>query len=821
MSHVVIRQFSPFSIYLMVFVTLSFAQEPKTFSIPKPLGNSSTSTYLSVEIPLPEESIVTSDAYVRGSFSIEGEAAPLYAGLTFSGPNNMQGYIRLVGSEDKKVFSWEACLADIKVPTDSRNLTKWTSGTPLLKLAFYVKFTERQNSTLTLQSFELFKGKTLVKKTDSSAAAASQEDPRFGFPTNFELDSKLFAKIPNDHPKLFFREQDFVKYKKELTSSYAYEWKILKLAADRAVSNGAPLYKDKEDWSGKEQLWQRDVGNNMPILALAYKFTGDKDYLNTLAALAKASCEYPTWGLGSLDGTDLATSHQLFGLAVTYDWCQADLTPEQLTQIKKTLTKRTSEMFTLATNKKAWWHRAFLQNHLWNNAMGMASAGFALSSEEPDSKQWLGFALERWRKTIPLLGEDGASHEGEPYWEYGIEALHKFMVPAKELLGIDLFQNAWFSNNTLYALQMSLPRNSWTKTSSVLDFADSPRSHWYGPDHTLFLYGKLFRDPVAQYLAYEVEKAEVTAPSSIWLNFVYKDLNLAPKSPEGIVPTSKHFSDIGIAVSRTSWSGDEALLAFKCGPALGSKIAELKPPYDLGTGHVHPDANHFTLFGSGDMLLCDDGYAQKLTANHNTLLIDGKGQLGEGKMWFDSSSPELAQANPKLTKVSFGGKLDYLIGDATSGYPQASKLKQYKRHLLFVKPDTLVVLDDIAVYEPKDLELRFFPEAQTFQDSTYGTYLFPGSNSLLRYTPLASDKAEVKIVPTPRIAREGKNNDRLGIRILAPGQTAWRNLSAFTWSSKEKTPLEVSLVENSQVVKIKIGTQVLTVNTKAETATLQ
>ena len=38
-------------------------------------------------------------------------------------------------------------------------------------------------------------------------------------------------------------------------------------------------------------------------------------YLDATRTRALASCGYPTWGYGSLDGKDLAAGHQLFGPA--------------------------------------------------------------------------------------------------------------------------------------------------------------------------------------------------------------------------------------------------------------------------------------------------------------------------------------------------------------------------------------------------------------------------------------------------------------------------------------------------------------------------
>ena len=117
------------------------------------------------------------------------------------------------------------------------------------------------------------------------------------------------------------------------------------------------------------------VGNTMPVLAMAYVLTGEKQYLDAARRWALASCGYKTWGLGRIDGMDLATGHQLFGLAVIYDWCYRDLDEAARRQIRETLVKRTAAMFEAAATGKAWWHRSYRQNHLCGQHHGHGGGG--------------------------------------------------------------------------------------------------------------------------------------------------------------------------------------------------------------------------------------------------------------------------------------------------------------------------------------------------------------------------------------------------------------------------------------------------------------
>ena len=238
-------------------------------------------------------------------------------------------------------------------------------------------------------------------------------------------------KVRGVHPRIYLTSERIEKLRAAIKTTHAAIWKKVRDQADRAVRQGPPAYMLHDRQSGDEQLWQREVGNAMPLLAMAYVLTGEKQYLDAARRWALASCGYKTWGLGRIDGMDLATGHQLFGLAIVYDWCYRDLDEAARRQIRETLVKRTSAMFEAAATGKAWWHRSYLQNHLWVNITGMAASGIALFDEVDDAACWIGLPLDKYRRTMAALGPDGASHEGVGYWEYGVEYMLKFMDLAR------------------------------------------------------------------------------------------------------------------------------------------------------------------------------------------------------------------------------------------------------------------------------------------------------------------------------------------------------------------------------------------------------
>ncbi|MHB8898037.1 MAG: DUF4962 domain-containing protein [Thermoguttaceae bacterium] len=598
------------------------------------------------------------------------------------------------------------------------------------------------------------------------------------------------VRVRGVHPRLYLDAARVAELRQAVGTTHAALWQEVREGADRLVKQGPPAYREQDGHSGDEQLWQREVGNAMPVIAMAYLVTGDASYLQGARAWALASCGYKTWGLNRIDGMDLAAGHQLFGLGIVYDWCYDGLDEIARQTIRQTIVRRGSAMFEAGATGKAWWQRSYMQNHLWVDACGLSVAGLAVFDEVDDANLWIGFGLDKFRRSVDALGPDGASHEGVGYWEYGVEYLLKFMHVARELLGEDLYRHPWWRATSRYPLYLGLPRDAWTRGNSIVDIADCPRGHWYGPDYLLRGLAREFRDPQAQWLAAECDDADVTAPGAPWLNLVWYDPTV-PAEPPTALPTLHRFDDLGLVSARSDWSGRESLVVLKCGPFLGHKAVE-EFAYDPGGGHVHPDANHFVVFGAGQWLLRDDGYRSKWTGQHNTLLVDGQGQLGEGTEWFQGSKPLAVKARPRVIRAQSGPTLDHIAADAAEAYPAELGIDRFERHLLYVKPDVLLILDEIRLKEPRRMELRFHPEQQTAQEQNRA-FLMKGKTAVLRLESLTLEGVQAAASEVPIVDRHGgKDASMFAVRLARDGDS-WRNAVALSWSAAADRPAAVNL----------------------------
>jgi hypothetical protein len=265
-------------------------------------------------------------------------------------------------------------------------------------------------------------------------------------------------------PRLLLNPERIQALRTAITSTHADLWRSARRKADSIIAKSLPEIPPAEG-PNDEQLWQREVANKIPLLALAALLSDDPKYFHATIQWTETSCAYPQWGMGNEDGVGLAAGHQLFSLALVYDWLNDRLPDETRATLRRTLLERGATMYSAGKGdlplERSYWRCAYLTNRLWVEAAGLAAAGLALAGE-PDFDQWFKLALEKFRQTEKYLGGDGASPEGIEYWSYGVEYLLKFWNLAADATG-DRPSSAWWKNTAAYRQYLALPRNAWKR----------------------------------------------------------------------------------------------------------------------------------------------------------------------------------------------------------------------------------------------------------------------------------------------------------------------------------------------------------------------
>ena len=544
---------------------------------------------------------------------------------------------------------------------------------------------------------------------------------KYGEQLKFVKVPEPLSKLNGTHPRLYLTQEKILELR-ELIKEEPYKslWLNEKEWVDeRLDEKPSDLYY----YDPKEMLWLRQVGDRIPHYAFCYLMTLNETYLQKAKEWVLSVSKYKDWG----PYPDLAKAHLLCGVSVTYDWLYHNFTSQERIMIRDRLALEARLMFLASIKteeyKTMWWHNDYLQNHLWVDICGLGTAGFALYGEVPDAEIWINHANNVVKRILNSLGNDGASHEGVEYWSYGTLFLLKYLDLAKQLLGEEeLFDNSWLRNTAYYRLYNMLPRSMWGDSpggEDSLDFADSVRHDTHGPVCILRKLATEYRNGYAQWLAQEIQNADTGIYDHRWLNLIWYDPTV-PATPPTDLPTMKHFSNLDLVIMRSDWSGEEILFAFKCGPYIGHKAIE-EFDYDPGGGHVHPDVNHFVLIAYGKWLIIDDGYADKRTNQHNTIIINGFGQLGEGSTWFNSKEIISEKRKSAIIRAESNPVYDYVIGDAYNIYPDNVGLRKFLRHVIYLKPDLFIIVDELETQTPSTFEwlLHYEGILQKIQSNTF------------------------------------------------------------------------------------------------------
>lgn len=626
------------------------------------------------------------------------------------------------------------------------------------------------------------------------------------------------------HPRLFLDSAQVRRLQTMREGVLAAEWRQLLDGAKSAAAMKPPVYKSDPNQQA-EHAWRREDGNALATLSFAWLVTRDRLYLTQASAWARAIASQPVWGLDSKTGkpieTGLVYGHLLLGLSMFYDYAYADMDADTRVVVRDTI--RSHAASAARRLRAGTWNvpgHALQSNHTWVYATGVMASGFALLDEEPDATEWIGLPLAILRESDSMLSPDGASQEGYGYYQYGMEYLLKLITLA-EPLGFTEGKSAWWTHTGNYALAMLTPRNAWTKASCQVDFSDANRSPWYGPDHLLRWLARRNRNGVSQWLADTLVRADVGTPVSPWLSLLWKDPTVKPTSPES-TPTLLYFENMGIVSARSDWSGDEALVVFKSGNPIGDDAVR-NHSAKLHQGeyyHIHRDSNHFCLFGGGQWLIRNAGYGLWDTRFHNTLTVDGRGQKGDRNPAVADEWPLTEQSRfPFMVSVESTPQVDRMTGDATAAYADDSGLLAYQRELIFIKPDVLVVVDRVAANSPRDLAIRFWPEATPARQPD-GSYLSQVGGTQLRLDPLSIDGGVLSAAALPVTSRNASSPTLRPAWSLTKKTATWTTVTALSWSVPGKTPRRVKLEKSGTSSTITIGGQTVPLNLSVPTSTL-
>ncbi len=595
-----------------------------------------------------------------------------------------------------------------------------------------------------------------------SQPASGPLNPKAGaIPEIINSATPLETRYAGVHPRLYATAEAIAELRARLNREpWSGFLRRVRAQADALIQAGPP----ERGVSGDNA---RGIGCGLAHLAIARQLTGADQYLEAARAHLAAMAAREDWT------TSLMFGHWAHGVAVAYDWLFHELDESLRRSVRQALYDRTRRVF------EDWVHyvNAYPTCYTWNHTgvvhHGLLAAGCALWGDLGGIAPILNLAIEKLRLMAGALGPDGASQEGLPYGQYHLDFLLKSMLLADQLCGLDFFTDcAFLKNYPDFMLSSALPRQAWGRMNTFLQFGDCNGSHWYGPDTHLRIVARRYRDPHAQWLAEAVDRAGVCGDSSCFLNLLCYDETLAPRPPDDL-PTLRHFTDKDLVFLRGGWDDRAALFAIHCGPAAGHHARRYRQ--NIAGGHMHPEAATFLLHAGGEWLITDTGYTSpKETGTRNTLLVNGLGQTGGGKTWFEDLEMRRGKPEGRILRVEPGAVLDYVIADAAPAYEPATRLRRFLRHVIYLKPDVWIIGDELEAGSESIFELRFHAP-RPFAAAENAAWTMRNGRAALRLIPLGPTPCQARAFRDPVPRWEGCR----GLEILALANQEPRRAAFF------------------------------------------
>jgi hypothetical protein len=486
--------------------------------------------------------------------------------------------------------------------------------------------------------------------------------------------------------------------------------------------------------------------------ALAAFVTGDKKLADEAAEWLVAYTAVDTWGTGFRPNLDLEASWNLYHLSIAYDLLYPSLSDADRKSAREGLAahaKAIADSFDPAAQKENY---RFDQNHTYIPATALTAAALALQREVPEATQWLKLAAGVMNRCRYVLGTDGYYYEGYGYWSYALHWHVRYAELMGRATGQNLFDLPALRDNWKFALHLSLPGNPGAfDVGDIGQWKDDIRTPVKVTNHgMLWATAKALKLPGARTAGdlYDARSPEADYPAAAFLWFA-SDVQAA--ALEKITPW-QYFADEDVIAWRSGWDKDATALLFRCGPpeghAASDKLQQLKD-WTPNAGHVHPDIGAFYFYARGAYLATSTGYTvEKWTKDHNTLLIDGKGQAVDGDYHNDRAVPYEQLDACKIEAQRLTDRYAYARGTFGSAYTRQVKGVELKRTILTTK-NWLLIIDDMKSDQPHTLTWLCHADAPF--TGAGPAHLAKLPNASLAVLPLAGE-VDAKAEPTTVIA---------------------------------------------------------------------
>ncbi len=500
----------------------------------------------------------------------------------------------------------------------------------------------------------------------------------------------LLQRMPESHPRLFFRPED-IPCLKELAHGALHErWETLLAKADGLIdeppdTTEPPKYPEgmvrksgewREIWWGNRRRMIAVV-DAAATLAFVYRITDEVEYGDAARDLLLAFAAWDPNGATNYQYNDEAAMPALYMASRAYSWAYPVFSDEDRAVLVEVMRERGRQAFEhLHGHHHLWRPYSSHSNRAWHF---LGELAIAFHGEIPEAGEWLDYAMTVFYTAYPVWGDaDGGWHEGTGYWSSYIGRFMYWAYVARAAFGIDVFERSFFRRTGYYGMYV-LPPGS--ETGGFGDQAARVTSARIAP--LMATLAANARNPHWQWYA-EANGAELPGG---YIGFLYAARASGLEAePPAALPSSACFQGNGLAVMNTNLlDGKENVQVLMKSSPFGRQ------------SHGFNANNAFVLNIGGQRALCSSGRRDIHGSPHHTewmwhsrsdnaILVNGQGQIKHS-----------AAATGEIRLFDTSPTVDVAVGEAAASY---ENLERWTRRIVFLKPHVVLIHDLLDAPEP-------------------------------------------------------------------------------------------------------------------------
>ena len=514
---------------------------------------------------------------------------------------------------------------------------------------------------------------------------------------------EMIAACPTTHPRIWVGAEDLTALRRRarntsvLRKFVRHSERFLgeRLPSDRGYREKGRTPYEVRVWKGwAAKALSGRISTSIQALAPTYLMTGDERFGREAVRRAVHVAGWDPDGFTAPWVNDFSDGSCLRVMGQAYDSCHELMSETERAQVRGAMAVRTRRLYESMVNNL---ETRLFAAHFWQHILiEFAEVAYGALHEIPEAEEWATYIYEIWTGRFPLMGgDDGGWANGNGYFSSNIETLLTMPDLLGRMTGVDYFNIPWYRNVAKFTLYTWPPNSKPDGFGDGAEKLDVPRDNRVGFVEAM---AAQFDDPHAAWYVSEAMKGrekELDLPAMhAWhrIRTGYAKHLPKPRAPRAL-PEAEVFPDVGVAAMHTDLvdASRDLMIGFR------------SSPYG-GYGHAQACQNSFNVLYGGERLFHNSGYYiaygddhfngwYKHTRGHNTVMIDGKGQVFGSKR-----GKGLVQHQTEgygwIARFLHGRRISSCIGDASHAYGNAG-LTCFRRHLILLRPSTIVVYDEL------------------------------------------------------------------------------------------------------------------------------